>query len=110
LNDTVYSKQQKVGDNIFFQYRFDENDYKNIEAGLLNGAEIVVKDIFWERSDGLYDKMISQLRNKRMNGFWRLLRIPFIHLYYGFTMFNDGVDSFYNSKSYGNMHMILRKK
>jgi hypothetical protein len=108
INDDIYSDQFKNGDKIFFQYRFCK--YKIEE--LLNSIgeiKIIKKDIYWERKDGTYDKMILKIRKKYRSKILNFIREAFINLYYGFSIFNSKPEGFDKAKSFGNISIIIQK-
>jgi SAM-dependent methyltransferase len=107
-NKIVYSDRQRVGDRIFFQYRFGQKDVENILS--VGQSRLIAKDIYWESDGGMYDRMIKELNNSQLPKLFKLLRIPFIQLYYGFFLFNRSSANFSPASSFGNMHLILQKK
>jgi SAM-dependent methyltransferase len=105
-NKIVYSDSQRVGDKIFFQYRLAEQDVERVLAAL--PARLIARDIYWEAQDGMYDQMIRKLNNSRLPKLLQLLRLPFIQLYYGFSLFKGPASDFASASSFG-MHLILQK-
>jgi SAM-dependent methyltransferase len=108
LNDNIYSNQYKSGGKVFFQYRIDKS---NLDLFLLNlkNVEIIGQDIYWEKADGTYNKMVSKLKILTGNNNLDFLRNSVINLYYGFTLLNSRPQGFDNAKDYGNISIILKK-
>jgi SAM-dependent methyltransferase len=109
VTDNVYVNQYNQSGNYFFQYRFSQDDMIEIIRSATN-CDVVESDIFWEKKDGYYDRMIGKLKNKDMNRAVRLIRIPFIHLWYGFNLFKKESGDFPQATSCGNMHVVLKKR
>lgn len=106
----VYEKQYKNKYKTFFQYRFDEKHVKNIINGIKN-AEVVHRDIFWEAKDGMYDNLIKRIKEERGNIYINFIKNVLVNIWYGFVLFpKDPVPDFLNAKSFGNIHLVLRKK
>ncbi len=108
INEDIYSDQHKKTDKIFFQYRFSEKDVNDI-INCVPGAEVFQKHIFWERNDGDYDRFIDKLKNtgKGSIGF---LKNSFLNMFVGSKILNNSPGTFEQSKSFGNISLILKKK
>lgn len=104
----IYSDQFKKAEKTFFQYRFDEKNLNEIKNSLQN-VEVVQEDLFWERQDGEYDRLIEKLRRKISNKYLSLMWFGIVNYYYGFTLISKAESSFKNSKSFGNYQGIFRK-
>jgi SAM-dependent methyltransferase len=108
LNENIYSNQYKNGDKIFFQYRLDK---VRLESFLLNlsNVEIVKKDIYWEKKNHSYNKMILELKKTDSKTPLGFLKNALINYYYGFTLLNSFPENFEKAKEYGNVSIILQK-
>lgn len=107
-NSKAYSNQKELNNKFFFQYRFDNKDIDIIKN--IKGVELLFYDIFWEKKNGLYDRIIYKLRKKNGNKYLNFIRNSFIHYYYGFNFFKlkPSVD-FGLGSSFGNVHFIFKK-
>lgn len=109
LPGRVYENQYKGARGTFFQYRFDENHVNEIMKGIV-GVEVINKDIFWERTEGDYNVLIDKIRKKMENSYLNFIKDAMVNAWYGFTLFRKYPDQdFKKSKSFGNMHLLLKK-
>ena len=109
LDGYVYSNQFSKERKTFFFYRFSESEI-NYLLNQLQGVQILYKDIFWERTIGLFDSVIRKLNFKLKNKYINFIMNIFINNYYGFTMFpSKPVMNFPKGKLFGNIHLILKK-
>ena len=108
----VYEKQYKEGNKVFFQYRFDEEKVKEIINEInKENVKIINQDIYWERQEGLYDKLIDKIKTKKKNIYINFIKDVWYNFYYGFYLFNtEGESDFSQAKSCGNMHIVIQKK
>ncbi len=104
----IYSNQYKDGRKTFFQYRFDKNKVSEI-INSLSGVEILYKDIYWERKNGLYDKIIKRLRKYPANNLQNFVINSLINLYAGFRLLKPLPEDFNSNNSFGNISLIMRK-
>jgi SAM-dependent methyltransferase len=110
VRETIYSDQAHKDEMTFFQYRFSENDVKNIIGGI-GGVDVIARDIFWEKSDGKYDKMIARLREKSFGRYFKFLKDSFTMPFIGFSFFEGEPQAdFSRARSFGNLQLVLRKK
>jgi ADP-heptose:LPS heptosyltransferase len=111
MRETIYSKQAHKDEMAFFQYRFSENDVKNIIGGI-DGIDVIARDIFWEKFDGKYDKMIGRLRQKSFNRYFKFLKNSFTMPFVGLSFFEEEPQiDFSRARSFGNLQLgQLRKK
>lgn len=110
LDNKIYSHQGTKDDKAFFQYRFDEEKVTEILNAVNNTTETVSQDIYWERKDGEYSRLMDKLRAK-----WAISSLTFlknsIHNFIGgFTLLNSQPGKWDQGKDFGNFHLILRKK
>lgn len=108
IENDIYSDQHKSSEKTFFQYRFDEKNLNEIKNSIKN-VEVVQEDLFWERKDGEYDRLIDKLRKKINNKYLSLVWFGIVNYYYGFTLISKASNSFKNSSSFGNYQGIFRK-
>ncbi|MCX7834409.1 MAG: class I SAM-dependent methyltransferase [Ignavibacteria bacterium] len=104
----IYSHQYKNGRKTFFQYRFDEVNLEKI-LDSLKGVEILHKDIFWERKNGKYDKIIDILKKYPGDNFKNFILNSLINLYAGFSLLETVPEGFESNKSFGNISIVLKK-
>lgn len=108
-SELIYSNQKIIENKVFFQYRFDDIDISLLLDSLKN-VEIIAKDIYWEKNNGLYNKVMSLMKVNLGFKFFNLFKNSFINAYYGFTMLsNESSNDFENSKNFGNIHLIFKK-
>ena len=106
----AYSSQFKDANRCFFQYRFSEKDTRQMLDSISSAVSIESNDIFWEKRDGQYSALMSQMNRKRIHfDFLRIARNFFLNFYYGFNLFAPTTNDFFSSKDFGNMFLILRK-
>ena len=110
LDEPIYSDQKQEGKKTFFQYRFDGKSYDKIIQNLPADVEIVSEDIFWERWNGLYDWLMQRLRRDWGGLIIKHLRAGFLNLALGPIFFESKAGSFERPKSFGNAHLLLKKK
>lgn len=108
LEFDIYSHQYKNGRKTFFQYRFDKAKVEELLSNL-TGVEVISKDIFWERKDGLYDKTINRLRKYHGTNLINYILNSLINLYAGFRLLERKSRDFSFAKSFGNISIILKK-
>ena len=108
INEDIYSDQHKNTDKIFFQYRFSQKEIEDI-LNSAPDAEVVQKHIFWERNEGDYDRFIEKLKNTG-KGSLGFLKNSFLNMFVGSKILNNSPGTFEQSKSFGNISLILRKK
>lgn len=109
LDEKIYSKQKSSGEKNFFQYRFDKNDVTSIINRAKN-TKIILKDIFWEKNEGSYDRAMESLRSNFLNKYLKFIKNLFVNYFYGFTMFSrEPYCDYAEAKSFGNLHLILQK-
>ncbi len=104
----IYSHQYKNGRKTFFQYRFDEEKTNEI-LNNISGVEILRKDIFWERKNGLYDKIIEKLRKYPGNNLKNYFINSLINFYAGFRLLDSKPKDFNSDNSFGNISIIMKK-
>ena len=109
LNQNIYSNQFIKNGKVFFQYRFDK---KKLESILSNLEEVSLykKDIYWEKYNGSYNKMILKLKKSTGINSIDFLKNAIVNLYYGFTLLNIYPEDFGNAKDLGIISIILKKK
>jgi SAM-dependent methyltransferase len=114
LQGEVYANQHSSGDRTFFQYRFDAAHTDAIISAVSGPhAQLIQKDIFWEKRDGSYEKMIQKMRAKSANEYLHFFRHSWLNAFYGLTMFSgkpSPLADFSDGKTFGNMHLIIQKK
>jgi SAM-dependent methyltransferase len=110
VRKTIYSNQARRGEKAFFQYRFSESDVKSILSGI-DGVDVINCDIFWEKFDGKYDKMIALLRKDSFSKHFRFLKNSFIMFFMGLSFFEEEPQrDFSRARSFGNFQLALRKR
>ncbi len=109
---SVYEKQHKENNRTFFQYRFDKKHVDIILMAIAEeNVEVVCSDIFWESRNGIYDELISIIKTKKKNIYMNFIKDVIANFYYGFTLFRESPSSdFINATSYGNMHVVIKKR
>lgn len=110
LDSNIYSNQYKAEEKTFFQYRFDEAHINTILESIKDSVNILSSDIYWERRNGDYDKLILKLRKQSKSVKFKLVKNMILNYFYGFFSFTGKSESFEKAKSFGNIHLILRKK
>ncbi len=108
LESSIYSHQHNENNKTFFQYRFDEQKTNEI-LGNLSGVETVSKAIFWERSNGAYNRMTTLMRRKLKNKYLETLRMGALNVFYGFYLLKNKPEDFSAASSLGNISIILKK-
>lgn len=108
IDSEIYSDQYKKNEKTFFQYRFDEANLINIKESLV-GVQLVQENVFWERKDGEYDRLISKLRKKIKNKYLSLIWFGVVNYYYGFTLISKADNDFRRASSFGNYQGIFKK-
>jgi SAM-dependent methyltransferase len=109
LDFDIYPSQFKKNGKYFFQYRFDINDTKEITNNILRYAKIEAMDIFWEKKNGAYDKLVLFLRRNAGNRLLNLIKTILLNYWFGLFVFSGKSESFSCAKDFGNVHLILRK-
>ncbi len=110
LDYNIYGLQKKENGRIFFQYRFDQNDVNNIKQFISEKADIVSSDMYWEKKTGDYERLVSNLRRPFGSKYLTFIKNAILNCYFAFFIFNGNPRSFSNSKEFGNMHMLIKKK
>ena len=106
---SIYSNQAVSENKTFFQYRFSEKDVTEILHHVASKTEIITQDIYWEKSDGIYNKIV-QTKLSDSKGVAGFIRQCFFQMYYGFTLLKSAPESFGSASGLGVMHILLRKK
>jgi ubiquinone/menaquinone biosynthesis C-methylase UbiE len=108
LNEDIYSNQFKQHDKIFFQYRFDET---SVESHLMKLEKVTIleKKIYWEKKEGKFNEMVSNIRNSTGHSIYNFWTNSILNLYYGFTLLNNYPENFDNAKDFGNISIIMKK-
>ncbi|MEI6304725.1 MAG: class I SAM-dependent methyltransferase [Candidatus Taylorbacteria bacterium] len=108
--DTFYTNQFTDGEKTFFQYRFDHKYVSRIiDTSLQNSATLINVDIFWEKKEGTYNKMISSLQSNTLP-IIAMIKNILLNFYYGITLFNrTGEHNFSKAKEFGNIQIIFKK-
>jgi ubiquinone/menaquinone biosynthesis C-methylase UbiE len=111
VEGSVYEKQHKENNKTFFQYRFDEKYVATIlESIKKNEVVIIHQDIFWERKDGEYDKLVDLIKDNHKNIYSNFIKNVVVNIWYGFFLFrNNPAHDFSHATSCGNMHIVLQK-
>lgn len=108
VSDDIYSSQYRLDGKIFFQYRFDNSDYQTILQGL-SDIEIVDHSIYWESSEGQYDRAMNNLRLDCKLKWLNLLKKSFLEAWYGLVLLENSPKDFLKAKSFGNASILLKK-
>jgi len=108
LDSTIYSNQFMKDNKTFFQYRLDKTSLESFLKSLKN-IIILEKQIYWERSNGTYNKMISKLKSTSGFNYLDYFKNAFLNFYYGFTLLKPSPEDFSNAKDYGNISILLKK-
>lgn len=109
LDGPIYSHQLARNGQVFFQYRFGEEDVTALVEGV-DGAEVVDLSIYWERRNGGYDRIMRSLLRPGPLKFLHELRNGLINLWAGFTLIEDRPADFSRARSFGNASLLLRKR
>lgn len=110
IDSDIYASQARDGEKVFFQYRFGPDQYRILKEGLPDNVELVAADIFWERRDGRYDKLVDRLRKASQSAVINHLRAAFLNLLTGPFFFKPDPGDFENSHRFGNAQWILKVK
>lgn len=106
----IYHSQFEKNGKYFFQYSFDVNDTREITNNILHYAKIEAMDIFWERKNGDYDKLVLFLRSNLGNKPLNLIKTIMLNYWFGLFVFSGKSEPFSCAKDFGNVHLILRKE
>lgn len=92
----------------FFQYRFSEPDIEELIDSNTQ-IQIIRKDIYWETCDGRYDRMNQLIQKSMGNEYLDFIKNTLLIWYYGLTLFNRHSKSFSEARSFGNLHLVIKK-
>jgi hypothetical protein len=108
LEEDIYSHQYKSGGRVFFEYRFDEKDVREI---LFTSAGTTLLDlsVYWERRDGLLDATLEKLKVRKQNWIYQEIRKSVINFYAGFTMIRGENHGFDQNATSGIACILLQK-
>jgi ubiquinone/menaquinone biosynthesis C-methylase UbiE len=111
LTTDYYQNTIKKSEKIFFQYRFSKNTIDLILAEVEN-CEIIAKEIFWEkRKDGFNILIQKIIKSHSRSKFLKIFIQAYLNIYYGFNLLaNSPSLNFSQNKTFGNIHIILKKK
>lgn len=109
LNTEIYSDQKKISDKVFFQYRFSESDILALEA-TLHEHEIVTRQIFWEQHDGAYDRLVNRLSKHNSSTLTGFLNNAWVNFWAGIALMRTSPEAFDKASSFGNWHVLIRKR
>lgn len=110
LDSDIYGAQVRDGEKVFFQYRFGPDQYRALREGLPDNVELVAADIFWERTDGLYDKIVNRLRKPLRSIVISHLRAAVWNLATGPFFFRPDPGDFGTACQFGNAQWVLKVK
>ena len=85
LEKDIYSNQTTVNNKVFFQYRFCERDVITFKEQLGNTVEVLNEDIFWEKNNGYYNRVISKMQKANKLGVVGFFINCIYNTCYGFT-------------------------
>lgn len=108
LDTDIYARQYREDGKTFFQYRFSEDDVK-VMVAVAAGVELIDMSVFWEKHDGLYDRIVKASKKPSIFASLTSLRDGFDNLWYGFNLTDSSPADFSCSKSFGNASLLLRK-
>jgi SAM-dependent methyltransferase len=106
----LYGSQARKGQEVFFQYRFGPAQYQALREGIPDSVELVAEDIYWERENGLYDRLVNRLRKAPRWAVLAHIRAAALNLLTGPFFFEAEPGDFVLSRSFGNAQWILRVK
>lgn len=109
IEDEIYSHQHKQNKKTFFQYRFSKKDIEKM-LDSVDGVDVKIKDIYWEKKDGTYDTMTRRMRNRPKNKYLEYIHMAVLNWWYGFTLLEKKPRGFEEEKSLGNISIILEKE
>lgn len=109
LDYKVYAEQYEKANKTFFQYRFDSIDMEHLLA-LMENVELIVSSIYWERTNGGYDRVMKKLQKKPIFEKLNSVRNGFINFWSSCTLMEKQPTNSVQSKSYGNAILLLRKR
>ena len=109
LDQKAYPTQHENADKSFFQYRFDNKDLELILAELKD-VDVIDKSIYCERAYGEYDRVMKKLRKIPSIDRFTSIRKGLINLWASFSLLESSPNSIEQSKSFGNISLILKKK
>lgn len=109
LEQKTYPTQFENAGKAFFQYRFDQNDVDRILVESQD-VDVVDRSIYWERTDGVYDRTMMRLHKKPYCSKFITIRNGYINLCSSIFLMEDKPSDFEKAKSFGNLSIILRKK
>lgn len=110
LESDIYSDQKVIDNKVFFQYRFDENDCNSLKTGVSLSANVISECIYWEKQNGLYDKVVNSMQKFNNKGVFGYVINCFLNFWYGFHTLNNKPQSFASANSLGVMHIVFQKK
>lgn len=106
LDHDIYAEQATKREKTFFQYRFNEREFRQV-VDSLPGIEMIHVDAYPEALPGYYDFLVMAL-----NWNWGILnnsKRKFLNIVFGLTLFKAKPKINSRSKM-SNFHLILRKK
>lgn len=109
LDTPIYSHQYTRDGQVFFQYRFDEEDVEALLKGIEN-AFIISYSIYWEKHNGAYDRLVAVLKKGHQLKFIYTLFHSLMNLWTGFNMLEITPSNFTRARSFGNASILLHKK
>lgn len=105
----IYSDQYKQDGRTFFQYRFNKDDISCLMKKLKH-VTVEKNEIYWERFNGAYDLTISALKKNFISKRLSILKNYFINTFIGLFLMRSVPGNFEEPYSFGNIHVILKKK
>lgn len=108
LDQNIYSLQFAKDGKVFFQYRFDKEKLESFIKNL-DKAVLIQKDIYWEKNNGSYNKMILKLKKSTGLKYIDFLKNACLNFYYGFTLLNKYPGDFDNAKDLGIISILIQK-
>lgn len=109
LDQKAYPAQYENAGKAFYQYRFDNDDVDRILAGLKD-VEVIDRSVYWEKTDGEYDRVMKKLHKTPMIVKLTTLRNGFINLRSTFSLMESSPKNTTQPKSFGNMSLLLKKR
>jgi len=109
LDKKAYPAQYENAGKAFYQYRFDNDDVDRILAEL-EDIDVIDRSIYWERADGEYDRVMNKLHKTPMIEKLTTMRNGLINLWSTFSLMESRPKSIAQTKSFGNISLMLKKK
>jgi SAM-dependent methyltransferase len=108
LDYKIYPEQHIKAGKAFFQYRFDKDDLDRLLAKLVD-VELIDLAVYWEKTDGGYNRVIDKLKHKPFLECMTTMRNGFVNFCSSINLMESKPSNFSQTKSFGNVSLLLVK-